>query len=105
MKLNRTLVGLLTVVAVFLPALGSASVHSHSAYERESLKPFFLRVQGGQISKDRAAALVKKRFGGKILAITESKKKGRAVYRVKGLSAKSQVYVVFVDKQSGNISR
>ncbi|WP_413664973.1 PepSY domain-containing protein [Microbulbifer sp. CNSA002] len=105
MKLNRTLLGFIAFTAVFLPALCSATVHSYPAYERESFQPHFLRVQGGEISRDRAASIVKQRFGGKILAISETKKQGRAVYRVKGLSAKSQVYVVFVDKQSGSISR
>jgi uncharacterized membrane protein YkoI len=64
----------------------------------------FTLVQQGGISRDDAAALVKRRYGGKILAISEVQKKGRTMYRVKGLSDESQVYVVFVDKQSGRIS-
>lgn len=64
-----------------------------------------MRVQNRGVSRDQAAAIVKKRYGGKILAISEVQRNGRAMYRVKGLSDKSQVYVVFVDKQSGRISR
>ncbi|WGL17814.1 PepSY domain-containing protein [Microbulbifer bruguierae] len=64
-----------------------------------------MRVQNKGISRDQAAALVKRRFGGKILAIKEVQRDGRSVFRVKGLSEKSQVYVVFVDKQTGQISR
>ncbi|MBN8431069.1 PepSY domain-containing protein [Microbulbifer salipaludis] len=64
-----------------------------------------MRVQDRGVSRDQAAALVKKRYGGKILAISEVQRNGRAMYRVKGLSDKSQVYVVFVDKKSGRISR
>jgi len=64
-----------------------------------------LRVQQRELSRDEAAAKVKKRFGGKILAIAEVQRNGHTVYRVKGLSDKSQVYVVYVDKHSGRISR
>lgn len=64
-----------------------------------------MRVQNKGISRDQAAALVKRKYGGKILAIKETSKDGRSMYRVKGLSEKSQVYVVYVDKQSGRISR
>ncbi|MCK7595754.1 PepSY domain-containing protein [Microbulbifer sp. CAU 1566] len=64
-----------------------------------------IRTQNKSISRDQAAALVKRRYGGKILAISEVQRNGRSMYRVKGLSDKSQVYVVFVDKQSGQISR
>lgn|GEM_PF-670658 len=64
-----------------------------------------MRVQNRGISRDQAAAIVKKRYGGKILAISEVQRNGRTMYRVKGLSDKSQVYVVFVDKESGRISR
>lgn len=64
-----------------------------------------IRVQKKGISKNQAAALVKRRYGGKILAVGEVNRGGRAMYRVKGLSDKSQVYVVYVDKQSGRISR
>ncbi|MCO1334049.1 PepSY domain-containing protein [Microbulbifer sp. OS29] len=105
MKPSRAFLGLFAFVTVFLPALCTASLNGYATYERESFHPQFLRVQGGEISRDRAASLVKKRFGGKILSISETNRQGRTVYRVKGLSAKSQVYVVFVDKQSGRISR
>ncbi|WP_158514575.1 PepSY domain-containing protein [Microbulbifer aggregans] len=62
-------------------------------------------TQRGEVSRDQAAAIVKRRFGGKILAVSEVQKNGRSMYRVKGLSEKSQVYVVYVDKQSGRIVR
>ncbi|MCW8127021.1 PepSY domain-containing protein [Microbulbifer halophilus] len=65
----------------------------------------FLRVQQGGVSRDQAAAKVKRRFGGKILAISEVQRNGRSMYRIKGLSDKSQVYVVYVDKRTGRISR
>lgn len=63
-----------------------------------------MRVQNKGISRDQAASLVKRRYGGKILAISEVQRNGRTMYRVKGLSDKSQVYVVYVDKESGQIS-
>lgn len=82
------------------PAPRIASVHT---LPMQPLASF--RVQNKGISKNEAAAIVKRQFGGKILAISEVQRKGRAAYRVKGLSDQSQVYVVFVDKQSGRIFR
>nr|WP_255775607.1 PepSY domain-containing protein [Microbulbifer sediminum] len=71
----------------------------------EHLHVRILKVQKREISREQAAALVKRRYGGKILAVSETSRKGRPAYRVKGLSDKSQVYVVYVDKQSGRIMR
>ncbi|MFI2810482.1 MULTISPECIES: PepSY domain-containing protein [Microbulbifer] len=75
------------------------------AAQADHLQVRILKVQKREISREQAAALVKRRYGGKILAVSETSRKGRPAYRVKGLSDKSQVYVVYVDKQSGRIMR
>ncbi|SDZ89835.1 PepSY domain-containing protein [Microbulbifer marinus] len=93
------------VVVVLLLGIFSLPLQAGVAYDREGFQPEYLRVQRKEISRDQAAAIVKRRYGGKILAISEVQKNGRSMYRVKGLSDKSQVYVVYVDKQSGRISR
>lgn len=87
-------------------------VDGHSAVQRVQVERYTgrvqplaaIRVQSKGISRDQAASLVKRRYGGKILAISEVQRNGRTMYRVKGLSDKSQVYVVYVDKESGQIS-
>jgi len=113
----------LTGAIVFVVALLTSLVAVPTQARAERAQPFPQRVllsgdsrsaalhgayrvqKKNGISRDQAAALVKRKYGGKILAIQETNKDGRAMYRVKGLSEKSQVYVVYVDKQSGRISR
>ncbi|GAB2527251.1 PepSY domain-containing protein [Microbulbifer agarilyticus] len=118
------LVPFAVLACLLLAALVSAPVSAASAVSQEmsremsqampqvakvrhlNIQPLAtVRVQNKGISKNEAAALVKRRFGGKILAISEVQRKGKSMFRVKGLSDKSQVYVVFVDRQSGRISR
>ncbi|MEX2963255.1 PepSY domain-containing protein [Microbulbifer sp. TYP-18] len=67
-------------------------------------EPLFTLVQQSGVSRSEAAEIVKRRYGGKILAISVVKRDGRRMYRVKGLSDQSQVYVVYVDKKTGRIS-
>ncbi|WP_346836957.1 PepSY domain-containing protein [Microbulbifer sp. SAOS-129_SWC] len=114
MKLSRVAVRLQPLTLALLLCLGAASAPAAVAHSGswqpgsprvEGLRVERLRVQQREVSRDEAAAIVKRRYGGKILAIAEVRRNGRAVYRVKGLSDKSQVYVVYVDKRSGRISR
>lgn len=84
----------------------AAPMQVDAVQERKGgFRPEAVRVQKKSISREEAAAIVKRRYGGKILAISEVQRNGRNLYRVKGLSKKSQVYVVYVDKHSGRISR
>ncbi|MBB3063356.1 PepSY domain-containing protein [Microbulbifer rhizosphaerae] len=98
-----------SVVLALLLSLSAAPLHAELHVElidgSVRYQAEFLRVQSNSISRDQAAEIVKRRYGGKILAISEVQKGGRSLYRIKGLSDKSQVYVVYVDKQSGRISR
>ena len=105
------MVCLLLAALVSTPVSAAARAHAEAlprvaSVQNLRLQPLAtIRVQNKGISKNEATALVKRQFGGKILAISEVQRKGKSMYRVKGLSDKSQVYVVFVDKQSGRISR
>lgn len=107
MKLDRAARRPTRVVFALLLSICAAPLQAEAGavYDRDHFHPGYLRVQQKEISRDQAAAIVKQRYGGKILAISEAQRDGRSVYRVKGLSDKSQVYVVYVDKQSGRISR
>ena len=117
MQVVRMKIGMIAaVVCLLLAALVSTPVSAAARPQMESpvqsrahslrMQPLAsIRVQNKGISKNEAASLVKRQYGGKILAISEVQRNGRTMYRVKGLSDKSQVYVVFVDKQSGRISR
>ncbi|AMX02168.1 PepSY domain-containing protein [Microbulbifer thermotolerans] len=106
MKINCAAIRSFPLVIALLMSVPAAQLQAAGAHERGGLRPEFSLVQKkGGVSRDEAAAIVKRRYGGKILAISEVQRDGRKVYRVKGLSKKSQVYVVYVDKRSGRISR
>lgn len=93
------------VVLALLLGLAAAPLQAGVVHDIAPLRYHYSQVQQKEISRDQAAAKVKRRYGGKILAISEVNRNGRSMYRVKGLSEKSQVYVVYVDKRSGRISR
>ncbi|WP_444919572.1 PepSY domain-containing protein [Microbulbifer sp. CnH-101-G] len=105
MKSSRTFKRHFLLLIALLPSLCAASWQGGPAPQRENYRHEFRWVQDSGISREKAASLVKRRYGGKILSVSETRKQGQVVYRVKGLSDKSQVYVVFVDKKSGRISR
>ncbi|USD22837.1 PepSY domain-containing protein [Microbulbifer variabilis] len=105
MKSSRTFIRHFLFLIVLFPGLCAASWQGGPAPQRENFRHEFRWVQDGGVSREKAASIVKRRFGGKILSVSETRKQGQVVYRVKGLSDKSQVYVVFVDKKSGRISR
>ncbi|WP_226647917.1 PepSY domain-containing protein [Microbulbifer variabilis] len=105
MKSSRTFKRHLLLLLALFPSLCAASWQGGAAPQRENFRHEFRWVQDAGVSRDQAASIVKQRYGGKILSVSETRKQGQVVYRVKGLSDKSQVYVVFVDKKSGRISR
>lgn len=113
MKLTGKSKSIATLLALVLTCVGTAGVASAQAAAWQPLvEPVRTTAlqrwgpaQRGEVSRDEAAAIVKRRFGGKILAVSEVEKDGRPMYRVKGLSDKSQVYVVYVDKRNGRIVR
>lgn len=53
------------------------------------------------ISAEDAAALVQAQTGGRILAVTHTRMRGRAVYRVKVLTPKGEVRIYYVDAATG----
>ena len=56
------------------------------------------------ISAQQAARIVKSRFGGKVLKVSNSGSKSNPSYRVKLLKDNGHVISVLVDAQSGRIS-
>lgn len=105
MKSVSTALRPIHVVFALLFGFSAAPLHAGVVHDVAPLRYSFSQVQQKEISRDQAAAKVKRRYGGKILAISEVNRNGRSMYRIKGLSDKSQVYVVYVDKRTGSISR
>lgn len=54
-----------------------------------------------EVSRDEAAATVQRASGGRVLAVDRTDHDGRAVWRVKVLTAKGEVKVILVDATSG----
>lgn len=54
-----------------------------------------------EVSRDEAAATVQRASGGRVLAVDRTDHDGRAVWRVKVLTANGEVKVILVDATSG----
>ncbi len=54
------------------------------------------------ISRDDAAALAQRETGGRVLAVDRSESGGRAVWRVKVVTARGDVRVILVDVATGS---
>jgi uncharacterized membrane protein YkoI len=53
------------------------------------------------VSRDDAAARAQRSSGGRVLAVEQASQGGRAVWRVKVLTAQGEVRVILVDVASG----
>lgn len=53
------------------------------------------------VSRDDAAALAQKASGGRVLAVEQTERNGRLVWRVKVLTAQGEVRVILIDAASG----
>ena len=53
------------------------------------------------ISRDAAAATARQATGGRVLSVDRSESNGRAVWRVKVLTAQGEVKVLLLDAQTG----
>jgi len=62
-----------------------------------------LLAQSEHIGPGEASARVQKRLGGRILAVETIQRKGKTFYRIKILTGKGVVKVVFVNAASGRI--
>ena len=53
------------------------------------------------VSRDAAASIVQRANGGRILSVEQSEAGGRAVWRVKVVTAQGEVRVILIDVASG----
>ncbi len=53
------------------------------------------------VSRDDAAATVQKATGGRVLAVEQTERDGRVVWRVKVLTPQGEVRVVLIDAATG----
>jgi uncharacterized membrane protein YkoI len=56
-----------------------------------------------EVNRDEAAATVQRASGGRVLAVDKTDRDGRAVWRVKVLTANGEVKVILVDATSGRM--
>lgn len=55
------------------------------------------------LSRDQAAAVAQQASGARVLSVEKAEIEGRAVWRVKVLSAQGEVRVVLIDAASGRV--
>ncbi|HJN48915.1 MAG: PepSY domain-containing protein [Pseudomonadales bacterium] len=79
-------------------AIAAATAAAATAPERN-----IVLAAKAKIDAKKAAAIVKQKFGAKVLSVKLIASKGPPVYRVKTLSKSGVVKVVFVDGQSGKV--
>lgn len=79
----NTMKSLLTLLCVSLMALGT---------------PVW-----ADVSRDQAAAVAQQASGARVLSVEKAEHDGRAVWRVKVLSAQGEVRVILIDAASGRV--
>lgn len=87
---------LLPILLVALAA-GQAVAEPHRPHER------ITQAEGQAMSLDAAVAMVRARFGGKIIGASTTHQRGRTVHVIKLLSDEGRVRTVRVDAQTGRI--
>ena len=55
------------------------------------------------VSRDQAAAMAQQVSGARVLSVEKAERGGRAVWRVKVLSARGEVKVILIDAASGRV--
>jgi uncharacterized membrane protein YkoI len=55
------------------------------------------------VSRDDAASIAQQASGGRVLAVDKSERDGRAVWRVKVVTAQGEVKVLLIDAASGRL--
>ncbi|MBA3057911.1 MAG: PepSY domain-containing protein [Gammaproteobacteria bacterium] len=55
------------------------------------------------VSRDQAAAVAQQASGARVLSVEKAEMDGRAVWRVKVLSAQGEVRVILIDAASGRV--
>jgi len=55
------------------------------------------------VSRDQAAAVAQQVSGARVLSVEKAERGGRAVWRVKVLSARGEVKVILIDAASGRV--
>ena len=56
-----------------------------------------------EVSRDQAAAVAQQASGARVLSVERAEIDGRAVWRVKVLSAQGEVRVILIDAASGRV--
>jgi len=56
-----------------------------------------------EVDRDAASAVAQKASGGRVLAVDKTERDGRAVWRVKVLTAQGEVRLLLVDAASGRL--
>jgi uncharacterized membrane protein YkoI len=92
---------LLTVLALGLLPSANAAPLDRNHERAQRARP--LVMAKAEMSLDAAVAMVRERFGGKVISASTTDQGGRKVHVIKLLSDQGRVTTVKVDAQSGRI--
>ncbi len=96
--------GILLVLCLSLYATTAHANHNGSDTHRAGARGFVPTVLAQEsISAEDAAALVRAQTGGRILAVTLTRVRGRPAYRIKVLTPKGEVRIYHVDAATGTM--
>jgi len=96
---HRLLLPALALTLGLLPALAAPA----SGAQQDTGAPAIIRLAKGEMSLDQAVAMVRKRFGGKVISAETVSDGGKTTYVIKLLSDEGRVRTVRVDAESGKI--
>ncbi|WP_152521659.1 PepSY domain-containing protein [Marinimicrobium sp. LS-A18] len=96
-----TLMGRGLLIALLMLAGAPLSQTVSAAPQSAQILP--IAQAESRVSASRAAAIVQKRYGGKVLKVDTQNRGGRVVHRIKILQDNGRISTVMVDGQSGQI--
>lgn len=95
---------MLSVIASLIAAPVFASIEAASSSAMNVKAKYAKSSNSKSLSAQQAARIVKNKFGGKVLKVSNSGSKSNPSYRVKLLKDNGHVISVNVDGQSGRVS-
>ena len=94
----------LAVPALLLLTLAASPGANASSYSDVVTQPYWQLAKKNELSLDQAAAKVRKKTGGRVLAARSQNRNGRTVHRIKVLMPSGHVKIVRVDAATGEIN-
>ena len=90
-------------LALALGLLATLAAPASAVAQPEPRAPAMIRLAKGEMNLDQAVAMVRKRYGGKVISAETVSDGGKTTHVIKLLSDQGRVRTVRVDAESGKI--